>query len=278
MFKYLLFFLFACNMSPISAQQYELSICTIFRDDAAYLPEWIDFHRKQGVDHFYLYDNLSNDDPKHILRKYIKGGSVTLIDWPRESTCEADWGPIQTGAYMNCINKYGNKSKWIAFLDSDEFLFSPTGEDLRRLLNLYKKHPGVGVNWVMYGNGGVQKIEKNERMIDKLLWRGDINNATNHSFKSIVQPRMVIDCICPHWFVYGEGYAVTENQEPLSTSGTDYVSVDLLRINHYWHRDLEFFWNVKVPRRMKWGATMEQILYWKDLYNDVYDPVLRGAL
>lgn len=265
----------ACITALLSGQQYELSICAIFRDDAKYIPEWIDFHRKQGVDHFYLFDNLSNDNPKHILRKYIKGGSVTLIDWPFESTCESDWGPIQHSAYMHCINHYGRKSKWIAFLDTDEFLFSPTKRDLRLILTHFKSHPGVGVNWIMYGSSNVLRIENGEKMVDKLVWRGPINQGVNTHIKSIVQPRMVIDCISPHYFIFSVGSTVSENLKPIAQACTDSVSVDLLRINHYWQRDLEFFMNVKVPRRLKWGATVDQLMYWKDLYNDVYDPILR---
>ena len=35
-----------------------LSICAIYRDEAPYLVEWIEFHRLVGVEHFYLYDGF----------------------------------------------------------------------------------------------------------------------------------------------------------------------------------------------------------------------------
>lgn len=31
-----------------------LSICATFKDEAPYIPEWIEFHRRVGVDHFFL--------------------------------------------------------------------------------------------------------------------------------------------------------------------------------------------------------------------------------
>lgn len=37
-----------------AAFQHELSICALFQNDAKWLPEWIDFHQKQGVSHFWL--------------------------------------------------------------------------------------------------------------------------------------------------------------------------------------------------------------------------------
>src|SRR5262249_58542936 len=39
-----------------------LAVCAIFRDEARYLAEWVSFHRVQGVERFYLYDNRSSDD------------------------------------------------------------------------------------------------------------------------------------------------------------------------------------------------------------------------
>ena len=34
-----------------------LSVCAIYRDEAHYLAEWIEFHRLVGVERFFLYNN-----------------------------------------------------------------------------------------------------------------------------------------------------------------------------------------------------------------------------
>jgi hypothetical protein len=34
-----------------------LSICAIFRHEAPYLREWIEFHKLIGAERFFLYDN-----------------------------------------------------------------------------------------------------------------------------------------------------------------------------------------------------------------------------
>lgn len=47
-----------------------------------YLNEWILFHLLQGVERFYLYNNLSEDGYMMVLKKYIEEGVVILIDWP----------------------------------------------------------------------------------------------------------------------------------------------------------------------------------------------------
>ena len=45
-----------------------LAIAAIFRDEAPYLKEWIEFHRAVGVERFYLFDNLSTD---HCVRRFL---------------------------------------------------------------------------------------------------------------------------------------------------------------------------------------------------------------
>src|SRR5207248_10986601 len=57
-----------------------LAICAIFKNEAPYLREWIEFHRLVGVSHFYLYRNGSTDDWEPVLRPYIGDGIATIVD------------------------------------------------------------------------------------------------------------------------------------------------------------------------------------------------------
>jgi len=45
-----------------SEKKFHVSICAIFKNEAPYLREWIEFHRIVGIDHFYMYNNRSDDD------------------------------------------------------------------------------------------------------------------------------------------------------------------------------------------------------------------------
>ncbi len=40
----------------------KISIISLFRDEAPYLKEWIEFHRLIGVDQFHLVNNNSTDN------------------------------------------------------------------------------------------------------------------------------------------------------------------------------------------------------------------------
>ena len=92
-----------CRVKPRS-KKYKVAICAIFKNEANYMKEWIEFHQMMGVDHFYLYNNNSADDYFSVLSQYIEKGIVTLVEWPEV--------PGQLTAYKNWYEKYRFETKW----------------------------------------------------------------------------------------------------------------------------------------------------------------------
>ncbi len=103
-----------------------LAITAIFKNEAAYLAEWLEFYRLIGVEHIYLYDNGSKDNPKVVLDPFIKQGFVTLTPWnlPYHTASVT----AQTLAYAHAIMNFGADWRWMAFVDIDEFLFLAEGD------------------------------------------------------------------------------------------------------------------------------------------------------
>ncbi len=79
-----------------------------------FLREWIEFHILVGVEHFYLYNNFSEDNYLEVLQPYIESGIVTLTDWPIESG--------QLSAYLDCFKRHKNHTVWKAYINPDEFI------------------------------------------------------------------------------------------------------------------------------------------------------------
>src|ERR1700722_14921537 len=154
----LFFWLFNSPSYDENSPEIELAVCAIFQDDAKYLPEWIEFHEAQGVEQFYLYNNLSSDDFLEPLNPYIERGLVILIDWPFEQTNIKEWNGIQCMAYMDCIQRTKHYVKWCAFIDTDEFLFCTDGSKLNNYLQDFEDFAGVGANWMLYGTSGIHEI------------------------------------------------------------------------------------------------------------------------
>lgn len=251
-----------------NAEMTNVAICTIFKDDAPFLKEWIEFHKLQGVEHFYLYNNNSSDDFRSVLNPYVRNGDVTLIDWPYTygKNEHSAWIRIQTGAYMDCIQKVRNKVKWLAVVDSDEFLFCTSGEKLPTFLTGYEQFPGLAVNWIKFGTSSVYDIPPGYLMIELLTKTLPLKDKNNFYVKTIVQPKYVESCISPHYFLYRDGLsAVDANKRPIMhqrKTVSRRLRIGKIRINHYWSRTEKYFLATKAKRRnhIRNAFTMQKIL------------------
>lgn len=236
----------------LSSARYDLAICTIFQNDAEFLEEWIEFHKLQGVKHFFLYNNNSEDDFLSVLKPYIKNKEVTLISW-NHSYPPGDggkWNQIQCGAYLDCIKKCKKLFQWLAVIDTDEFLFCPNGETLVSFLERQEQEAAICVNWLMFGTSDVYEIPKDSLMIEMLTQRAPLNFPSNLHIKSIVRPNYVENCYNPHIFALKNRYkSVTENGDPCDGCLSSYVSVEQIRINHYWTRTKKYLEEYKIPKR-----------------------------
>jgi hypothetical protein len=209
-----------------------LSVCAIYRDEAQYLAEWVEFHRQVGVEKFFLYDNASQDEHLAVLAPHLDDGTVVIHD----AGSAPGRGGLQKEMYRRCLADYREASRWIAFLDVDEFLFSPTGEVLPEVLSDYEAFPGVGVNRSWFGSSGHRTkppglvIENYIHMMDR---RG------NSSVKSIVDPTRTVDCVNPHQFIYADGLAVDENKDEIDGVFSRTYTFARLRVNHYYTKSEE---------------------------------------
>jgi hypothetical protein len=216
-----------------------LSICAIYRDEARYLREWIEFHRLVGVEQFFLYDNLSIDNHREVLAPYVADGTVVLHDWP------ISYRP-QRPAYEHCLRVHGDDSRWIAFLDVDEFLFSPDGASVPDVLRNYERWPAVVVHVAMFGTSG-HKRPPDGLVLENYVHRMDVTREGLPVFrgrwwvKCIVDPKRTAGGhgAGAHGFQYTEGTAVDENEQPVERPFSDSISYSRLRINHYYTKSEE---------------------------------------
>jgi hypothetical protein len=248
--------------------RYQIAATLIFRNEAPYLKEWIEYYRLLGVERFYMYNNLSTDNYKEVLSPYIKKKIVELIEWSDESCDIPSWNAVQCLAYREAINKAkADRVKWLAILDSDEFLVPRHVDSLTEFLSQYDNDEigGIRVLWVMFGTSYVDKIPKNQTMIETLLLNG---GYTQGMWKSVVRPHRVDPYILggPHHQEYIEGFI-----HPV-------MPLEDIQCNHYWSRDEYYLKNFKIPRRISWGTPPEVCEQWKEDFNQTTpasEPILR---
>jgi hypothetical protein len=277
MFVFFLFF--SKELSAETPYTHQVSVCAIFREDGRFLKEWIEFHRIVGVEHFWLYNNLSKDNYLQVLSPYIAEGIVELIDWPYESESFNHFLDIQDEAYKDGISRAKGITKWLAFIDTDEFLFPVENTSLSDVLSKFETFGGVCTNWQIYGTSGIKRIPDDRLMLELLTSRAQTNHKKNFFIKTVVRPERVKEFPNPHNPYYLDGYhTVNTNREPMYGHRSKEVVVDQLRINHYWTRDEDFFYEQKVDRWSKPGTHLQYLLRDFDDYNECQDTdILRFA-
>lgn len=242
------------NPSPTPKEhQWEFVVATVFRDDAEYLKEWIEFHKLVGAEHFYMINNLSVDNYLEVLQPYLDSGEAELIDWPEENSPENHWYDIQKRIWDHCLELTRGKVTWLAMLDTDEFLFTRNGEKIQDFLRfvledeyLNGRCGGIPINWFMFGTSGVKKIPKDKTLIESLT----LSQGKEHKkAKTICRPECIVEMVdCAHIASYKKGYRAFPNLAQVKQN---------MRLNHYWTRDEDFLWNRKIAWRMSHGLSYE---------------------
>lgn len=211
--------------------QYDVSICCIIKDENEYLDEWMNYHLSIGVKHFFIYDNESSIAVKHTLKNLGLLQYATVIKIKGKS--------MQMSAYRQGLKDFRMATKWMAFIDVDEFIVpKSTNCDLPLFLKDYEVYGGLGINWLIFGSSGL-KTKQNSSQISTFTLRSDINFHTNRHIKSIVQTQFVTSVDNPHYVLYKPGYfCVNENFQKINGAFSD-VNINKIQINHYYCRSLE---------------------------------------
>lgn len=286
--KYLYFFVMAfvclfytpCVLAETN-YEYDLCVCTVFKDDAPYLREWIEYHKLVGVQHFYLINNDSTDNYLDVLAPYIETDEVTLVDF---SGGQGDWvSKVQAPAFLSAIDYYSGLAKWLAIIDTDEFIVPVEKDNLVDFLKDYEDYGAVVVNWQNYGTSWLPDIPPNKLLIESLILKADEKDPLNdistwyHQVKSIVRPERVNTqklAWKPHLWCYIGNYFDVGPDKKKFVWGT--IDVQKVRINHYAHRTENYFYTHKVAKktRMELKPSDEFIKIWHESFNKVEDKII----
>jgi|GEM_PF-626309 len=256
MWKTVIFSLWAA-----AAFSYEFAIAGLFRDEAPYLREWIEYHWMAGADHFWLYNDRSQDGWEAALAPYIEEGLVEVADWPIPDILF--YGPFQIAAYEDALRKAQKEgTKWLAFIDIDEFLLPLEGATVLECLNdNFADAAAVFVNWRNFGTGGIY-LEPGEPILPNLTACSLKTHSRNAHGKSIVRPALIDEDQVwnPHTFIPREGYSyfngdgdpIDIEERELLLNGEQHFGY--LVLNHYFTKDENFFRSVRQERQKAFGV------------------------
>lgn len=229
------FFYLTVKSKKTSNFKYQISIVCIVKNESSYIKEWIKYHQSIGVNHFYIYDNDSDDDLPNVLKEFGDNVTYTKINGRLR----------QLDAYNNALNRFSNQTKYLAVIDADEFIYcSNENHTLLPILNSYFKNSKVGglaVNWVIYGSSHF-KTRPTGLVSNNFIYRSKVDFEKNHFIKTICNPRKVFDFTLSHAANYLPGYyAIDEKYNYVPWAKTKKVNISKIRLNHYYSKSREEF-------------------------------------
>lgn len=230
---------------------YKLTIVTIFKDDAPWLKEMIEYYKLIGADHMLFYDNESSDHFKDIVAPYVAEGFVEVIPFrnrPHKNKPQAWVYETQCPAYNDAIKRLKGKSKWVAIVDTDEFIVPHKHNSLVEALKPYEGIGGIVVNWNCYGTSDVWDIPENKLMIETLTRRMSLNDPMNFYTKMIVEPEAVNRILNPHYAKMKKGKRLVHTDfSPLDHPISH--SYSFITVNHYYTRTKKYLIEEKIKKK-----------------------------
>ena len=225
-----------------------MAVCAIFKDEAAYLLEWIAFHSMIGVDHFVLYENGSTDGGPELIRGSRFAGNVTLIEWADR--------PGQLSAYQHFHANHARDFTWAAFIDLDEFIMPVCGGSVRDILaqKAYEPYADILVNWLIFGPSGHNR-RPDGLVLENYIWRIPDDAEANRHVKSIVRTKDLVSVgSTPHVFNCGRPTCNARGETVMSYAMQPVACHDVMVINHYFTKSVQE-WELK--RRRGRGDSLE---------------------
>ena len=228
------------HLPPPDEEEYA-AFCMVIKNQSIDMPEFFRHHYyHHGIRRFYIYDDGSepplsehpyiNDygiPDKHITFRYIQPEDVE------------DRFHFQVDTYTDCVERFGAKHKWMAFLDPDEFLEmrGANPPTLIKWLKTWEQNSTVGalgVHWLGHNSGGHLKKQPGDVRKAFTTCIGNDPTKSNKHVKTFVRPDRFYYIENIHWSKTKDGtIEVAEHGDLIHTWMHTPVSHDIWALHHY---------------------------------------------
>ncbi|KAL8545768.1 hypothetical protein ACS0TY_005770 [Phlomoides rotata] len=160
-------------------KQHKLCVCTMLRNQARFLHEWITYHTRVGIEQWFIYDNNSDDNIEDVVGSLVDSNyNITRHLWP--------WIKTQEAGLSHCALRARESCEWVGFIDVDEFFHLPKGESLYDVVlneSRANKVAELRIPCHSFGPSGLKNVPKNGVMAGYTC-----RLAAPERHKSIVRP------------------------------------------------------------------------------------------
>lgn len=255
-----------------TSYKYQLAIAVIAKNESAYINEWLAYHKLMGVEKVFLYDNDNMDNMRELLGPYIMDGYVVYNEMHGKRK--------QFEAYNDALNRYGRFTKYIAFIDCDEFMM-PVDSDkglLEIIESAFAKDEnagGLGINWCIYGSSGYKTKPVGGLVLENFRHHSLVSHDRNFTIKTIVKPSCVVRFTHPHYPEYKQGcYGINSEGKIIPYWCNEISEYTGIRLNHYYCKS----WEEYVKRCALGRADIPGIKPVEQFYKDDRNEVLDESM
>lgn len=237
-----------------------LCLVAIFKNESEIIEEWLNHYINEGVDHFFLIDNDSDDDYEQKLAKY---NNVTLIK-DNEKYAQAK---LYNKYFLEKVKSYD----WTIVCDLDEFIYARLNYKTisEYLSSVDKKVSQIAIPWKIFGSNGFNTVDKKEPSSAIQNFTKRLNFDRNGGLLGIPLENnfRVVHCKCIvrssslekldiHNHKIRAGFSIQSTKIPMKHNHKssfarvkEHVLEDSsLHINHYAIRSFDWFTRVKMTR------------------------------
>jgi len=221
------------NNSP----KFHTGLLTFTKGEEKYLAEWLIYHLFVAeVDHIVLIDNNEVCGDYSYLPESVRI-RVTLIH-----DCTPFSGvQTQVALFNEYVKKFMADFKWLALIDTDEFVFFDGFYSVGDFLesHLVEEHSSVRLYWQFYGPADPESFNATKSLILASLARAEEKYPPHAQYKSFFR--------CDRFFSFQFG-----PHEPLLYGGARPSKASGF-LNHYYFRTEEFFELKRNRRQVAFG-------------------------
>lgn len=245
-----------------------LSLCCIVKDEDPFLKEWVAYHSLLGVEHFYIYDNMSHKPVREALGSFADSSRITIRRVPGNA--------MQLPVYKDCLDSFRHASRWIGFIDLDEFALPLNSNDLRVTLAEFEPYAAIAVTWHLFNSAG--HITRPQLPVTEAYTEA-FAGQTSYHLKCFVDPMRTVAAFNPHSFQYETGeMCVNEDHYPCPPAKQDsFAKGRKIRINHYFTRSQQDFAE-KIARGRATNDDAESWYQWVMFYDSLAKPCVTDTL
>lgn len=217
-----------------------LTLAAIVRDQEHYVKEWLAFHRIVGVERFVVMLHRCADRTEEKIRELPFADDIYI-----HHINESGFDSVQVGAYFEAVRMYGKFSKWLLFIDSDEFFFGTTEDSLAEILSRYECHGGLAAHWMNFGHNdhsNRRSVFKDGRLsIEAFTKRLGGDGGINRVVKCAVQTEQLVSILSPHRQITMLPIVREHRDELVANHYRTEIPAtwDIVRCNHYHTRSME---------------------------------------